>query len=57
MYKCLNCGNERFFEEINTVRTALDGGKKLDERFIQCDDVVCSVCKSSLSDGKIINKR
>lgn len=51
MYKCNNCGNEKYFEETNVVKTFIlqDENGNIDstsDNFLYNQNVICSKCKS-----------
>ncbi len=54
MYKCETCGNTEDFQEYNLVKTILRNGEKIDEKFIECEDVECVKCRSKYSEGLIV---
>ena len=51
MYKCNNCGNEKYFEETNVIKTFVlqdeDGNiNTSSDKFLYNQNVICSKCKS-----------
>ena len=50
MYKCYNCGNEKYFEETNVIKTFVlqdeDGNiNTSSDKFLYNQNVICSKCK------------
>lgn len=48
MYKCNNCGNEKYFEETNVIKTFVlqDGNiNTSSDKFLYNQNVICSKCK------------
>ena len=50
MYKCYKCGNEKYFEETNVVKTFIlqDENGNIDstsDNFLYNQNVICSKCK------------
>ena len=50
MYKCNNCGNEKYFEETNVIKTFVlqdkDGNiGTSSDKFLYNQNVICSKCK------------
>ena len=50
MYKCNNCGNEKYFEETNIIKTFVlqdeDGNMNTSsDKFLYNQNVICSKCK------------
>jgi len=63
MYICKQCGNKKYFNEMNYVKTyvVLDeetGEVQFSEdEFIECTEVYCGVCKASSEDGNILDRK
>lgn len=50
MYKCYKCGNEKYFEETNVIKTFVlqdeDGNiDSTSDKFLYNQNVICSKCK------------
>lgn len=50
MYKCYKCGNEKYFEETNIIKTFVlqdeDGNiNTSSDKFLYNQNVICSKCK------------
>jgi hypothetical protein len=50
MYKCNNCGNEKYFEETNIIKIFVlqdeDGNiNTSSDKFLYNQNVICSKCK------------
>lgn len=50
MYKCNNCGNEKYFKETNVIKTFVlqDEGGNINtssDKFLYNQNVICSKCK------------
>lgn len=59
MYECKQCGNKVYFAEINNIKTLIildeKTGKTIScqDKFLECQEVCCEICKSSSADGLI----
>ena len=62
MYVCKQCGNKKYFNEINYIQTFVVLDEETGEpqytqdKFIECTEVFCGVCKASSEDENILHE-
>ena len=63
MYFCRICGNVTHFIEHNLIETQIHFDGQSGEvagscdSFLECDEVICGVCKATANDGNIVNRK
>ena len=64
MYNCKICGNKKYFNELNNIKTFVVIGEDREpignlssDEFLSCVEVYCDVCHASSEDGDILNDK
>ena len=61
MYVCKQCGNKKYFLEMNCVETEVNLEEETGEylygfvKFRECVEVLCGICKATSEDGDILD--